>query len=681
MIRAGHGDDLRRRWRRSAAITALAVAAALLSALPSAARPGRLVAVGDVHGDLDALLGILREAGIVDEAGEWSGGDATFVQTGDFLDRGPRCREVMDFLRRLPAGAREQGGQAVVLLGNHEVMNLLGDLRYVTPDNFAAFAGKDPKKRQDAAWKRYVRYRGRQARRLGLPEPQLTTKTEAAWREAHPPGFFQQREAMGPDGDYGRWLRGLPVAAERGGTFFVHGGISPALAGRSAEQIRDRVVEELALWDRYRRYLVEHRIILPFFTLDEIFDATRAELDALEDRDGGAARQQRPILEAVLESGNWSIQHRDGPLWFRGYADWSEEEGAAEVPGLLEGAGVGRFVVGHTLTEDHRIHSRFGGAVFLIDTGMLSSYYRGGRASALEIERDRVTAVYRGERATLWEGSAAGANTGRDGAPSVPGPVWRGPEGARLPFRDDEEVLEFLRTARVVSSRSIRTGITQPQKLLLEKVGVRLHAIFRDVDIEETRVQVNGRREMFFRDSYRFEPAAYELARMLGVGRVPPAVLRKVGATPGSVQIWVEDTITEEKRRETSIQPPDIREWNRQMQMIHLFDALIYNSDRNGGNLLIDAGWRIWMIDHTRAFRLTKDLPDAPGFAQCDRETYRRLQDLDPEAVRRRLRPYLRREEIEALLERRDRLVEYVRSLVEERGDDAVLFAPAPSGR
>ena len=133
--------------------------------------------------------------------------------------------------------------------------------------------------------------------------------------------------------------------------------------------------------------------------------------------------------------------------------------------------------------------------------------------------------------------------------------------------------------------------------------------------------------------------------------------------------------MTEEKRRERSVEPPDIEEWNRKMQTVRLFDSLIRNTDRNAGNLLIDARWKLWMIDHSRAFRRDKKIPEVPGFAQCDRDLFQALQELDLETARTRLKPYLRKYEIDAILKRRDGLVTYIEGLLAERGSDQVLFS------
>jgi hypothetical protein len=127
-------------------------------------------------------------------------------------------------------------------------------------------------------------------------------------------------------------------------------------------------------------------------------------VERLEAEDG-EEDQQSTFLKEFLSFGSWLSTHPDGPLWFRGFADWSEEEGAQQLPQLLKAYKVKRFVVGHTPQLPVRIQMRFQGKIFLIDTGMLSSYYQGGGASALELRDGRVAAIYPDRREEL-EGTA-----------------------------------------------------------------------------------------------------------------------------------------------------------------------------------------------------------------------------------------------------------------------------------
>ncbi len=259
----------------------------------------------------------------------------------------------------------------------------------------------------------------------------------------------------------------------------------------------------------------------------------------------------------------------------------------------------------------------------------------------------------------------------------TPAQVWLDPEGKPLPFTSDEEVMEFLRTARVIRSKEIPLGITHPLKVVLEKDGLRMHAIFHEVDDDNAIAPLaSGTVVRDFRDSYIFEPAAYELSRLLGLDNVPPTILRKFRGKRGSLRVWVEKAMTETRKIKDNITPPDQAFWSRQIHIMRVFDNLIYNTDRNYGNILIDRNWKVWLIDHTRAFRRERELRNPEMVVQYDRRLWEKLKALDEKAVRKRLKKFLRPPEIKGLLWRRDKLVQHIQSLIDKRGKNEVLFTP-----
>ncbi|HET8925852.1 MAG TPA: metallophosphoesterase [Candidatus Acidoferrum sp.] len=380
-------------------------------AAPSWAEPAKapaepaesVVAIGDVHNDFDDFLAILRHTGLIDLQNHWTGGKTTFVQVGDLLDRGPKPREVMDLMMALEKEAAQAGGRVVSLLGNHEMMNIMGDLRYVTPLNYASYADGNSEKRQKAAYGEYVKWKDSHASLIAeLTQP--LEMTEAEWMARHPAGFIEQREAFGPKGKYGEWLRGHAAVAEIEGIIFLHGGIHPDLAKTKPDAMNNRIREEIKAFDALKQYLQNEKLILPFFNLQEINSVLQAEVTA-ELKSHVLANDERKakVLE-FSKLNDWLSVRADGPLWFRGYDKWSEEEGASQVSKLLEGYKATHLVVAHTVQNGGRIRPRFGNKVFLIDTGMLSSYYPGGRASALEICADaKFIAVYLDQQVVLLD--------------------------------------------------------------------------------------------------------------------------------------------------------------------------------------------------------------------------------------------------------------------------------------
>ena len=372
--------------------------------------PSRVVAVGDVHGDLDSFVTILQKAKIIDATHNWVGGNATLVQTGDFLDRGARDREVMDFLIALEKDARNKRGQVVVLLGNHEVMNMMGDLRYVSAPAYASFADSKSEKVRRDAYRAHMKLAERRAKLSQKPKPKWTPEAEKSWMEKHPPGFVEHRKAFGPRGKYGRWLRKHDAVVQIGDVLFVHGGLHPALA-TSVRQINNRIKDELQAFDEHRRYMIANQLILPFFTFPEMVNAARAEIEMqgqvpltsrLTEENSG---RKTELLNQFLNIVNFYIMHPNGPLWFRGFAMWSQEEGAKSLPGLLRAYKANHFVVGHT-RQVNGMRMRFDGKVFLIDTGMLEQVYEEGKASALEIQDGRFTAIYLDKQEVLLDPGA-----------------------------------------------------------------------------------------------------------------------------------------------------------------------------------------------------------------------------------------------------------------------------------
>jgi hypothetical protein len=393
----------------------LSVGAAWGKPKKASAEPSEsLVAIGDVHGDFDDFVAILQHIGLIDKQNHWTGGKTTLVQVGDILDRGPKPREVMDLMMALEKDAEQAGGRVVSLLGNHEMMNIMGDLRYVTPTNYASFADSKSAQRQKSAYEDYAKWRIRHPELISeLSQPMELT--EAEWMARHPLGFVEQREAFSPKGEYGKWLRGHNALAQVGGEIFLHGGIHPDLAQIKVDAVNKRIRDEIESFDAVKQYLQDEGLILPFFNMQEIALAAQAQIIAeRKSRVPASQERQAKILE-FLKYGEWLSVKPDGPLWFRGYDQWSDTQGEAQIDKILDAYKVAHIVVGHTVQRSGRIRPRFGGKVFLIDTGMLSSYYPGGRASALEIcGATKFTAKYMDQQVVLIDSATSPGKAGSE---------------------------------------------------------------------------------------------------------------------------------------------------------------------------------------------------------------------------------------------------------------------------
>jgi len=367
--------------------------AALLVLAGAASAGPRTVAVADVHGAFPEFVATLQTAGLIDDNRRWTGGASVLVQTGDVPDRGAGTRECLDLLMSLEREAGQQKGRVIPLLGNHEVMNMIGDLRYVSPAEYRAFVTPESERTRERAWDDYrglIRERDRRRRRNPAAE---TAKERAAWNEQHPLGFFEHRDAYGPRGRYGAWLRTHDAIARVGGVLFVHGGINSQLKFGRVEDLNRRVRDELEEFDQLWEVLVRNQVIWRYMRLEEAIAAAQEE--AVE-REAGAfpfdARVAK-ALERLLGLDRWLIMSPEGPLWYRGYAQLADDQLDEIVPALLSRLKAERVVVGHSPTSDHRVRARAGDRIFLIDTGMLAERY-GGQGSALEVQDGRVTAYY-----------------------------------------------------------------------------------------------------------------------------------------------------------------------------------------------------------------------------------------------------------------------------------------------
>jgi hypothetical protein len=270
-----------------------------------------------------------------------------------------------------------------------------------------------------------------------------------------------------------------------------------------------------------------------------------------------------------------------------------------------------------------------------------------------------------------WAPAPIAAAGQADVAMPPPRQVWLGPSGAPLPFANDDEVLDFLQTARVVSRKTLGEGINHEQKLLLERDGIQAHAIFRTVHVELRRRRVAGRYYVRFLDDYAHECAAYRLARRLGLDDVPPAVLRRIDSTPGSVQIWVEGA-----RDETAagFRPAHPMAWVKQVWDRILLDLLILNVDRNPGNVLAGPDYHLWLIDHGRAFEPQGVLLEPDALRRVNRRAWEQLRALSDQELKDLVRGFLDAEQLDALVARRARLAERVERLVSEHGEAAVFY-------
>ncbi|RLE33048.1 MAG: hypothetical protein DRJ61_08080 [Acidobacteria bacterium] len=241
-----------------------------------------------------------------------------------------------------------------------------------------------------------------------------------------------------------------------------------------------------------------------------------------------------------------------------------------------------------------------------------------------------------------------------------------------------EAAEEFLKTAEITALENFDTkGITRPRKATLVEGEVTAKAVFKTIDKFHVKEKLpNGRTVFKLKDSYKHEIAAYELDKLLGLGIVPPTVERTIRRDTGSLGMWINGTMTEWHRKKVKkLSPPDTRVWNDLMFTIRLFMQLTWDTDYNNiSNLLIDADWKIWKIDSSRAFRSTEKLRREGSLTRFSRPVLQALEDLTREEIDETLGPWLADDQLEGLWARRIRILELAQERVEERGEAAVLY-------
>jgi hypothetical protein len=244
------------------------------------------------------------------------------------------------------------------------------------------------------------------------------------------------------------------------------------------------------------------------------------------------------------------------------------------------------------------------------------------------------------------------------------------------PTLTKDQIRQFLLTAKVVNGQRSKKGVTATWRLTLTDGAVTHDASFQDVDEHKSTMQFVSGNELGFVDSYKYNIAAYQLAELLGLDDMLPVyVERKWHGNVGSLSWWLPVKMDEEERYKQKLAAPDPDAWNNQMYKVRVFDQLVDDTDANLTNVLIGQDWKVWRIDFTRAFRPSNELKDPrQNLVRCDRQLLEKLKTLNANELAERTKGYLTKDEVKAVMARRDKIVEYFQGLVSEKGEMAVLY-------
>jgi hypothetical protein len=235
---------------------------------------------------------------------------------------------------------------------------------------------------------------------------------------------------------------------------------------------------------------------------------------------------------------------------------------------------------------------------------------------------------------------------------------------AAPPALSRAEQEKFLRDAQITKVSGVKKGITGTQRATLSDGTITHDASVQTIDESVARFESALRTEFNFRDYWGYNVAASRLAAMLGLDMVPPSVERTIRGKRASFTWWVDDVMMDEAERLKSKRtPPDTLYWNSQIQILKVFDELIAETDRNAGNMLIGSTWKLWLIDHTRAFRTRGELASPIKLLHCERTMLEKMKALTEDALKAELGDYLTIYEIRAVLKRRDLIVARIEAL------------------
>lgn len=589
----------------------------------------RVVAFGDVHGAYDDWVALLRELGVVDAQLNWSGGKTHLVSLGDLIDRGPGSREVVELLMKLDQQAERAGGAVHIVLGNHEVMVMTGDLRYVSRDEFAAFAGDETQADRDALFADYRRFNpgGEEA------------AVRASFDEQYPAGFVALRKAYSTDGKLGSWLIQQPLVLKVNDKVYMHGGISYAASGETLKSLNKKVGGELKAFIASMEELRAAGVMPWHVDYHDRLGFLNARAEEFVAANPSKRADWFEPLQQVFEAQQSFVFSEDSPNWYRGSAMCHPYAESFNTERFLKRVGAKQLVMGHTPTRGD-VMERMDGLAIRLDTGMLKSVYK-GRASALVSQggSDYVHYLGNGTR-------SAPVRENRSISQSLSG-------------MDDAELEDFMRTAEIVNVEDIGTGITKPKRVTQARDGITNDAIFK---YEDTHPGIESRSKYIPRrsddsDRFVYDVAAYKLDRMLGWEMVPTAVLGEVEGKKGALSDWVENAINERDRLETELPFQGYCKQYEQYRLRFVFDILIHNDDRNLTNILWTKNdFMMRFIDHSLAFRSTEKRPKQYRKVTLEVSDLlrSRLESLNKSKLTEQLSPYLHERQIDAILARRN---------------------------
>jgi len=598
----------------------------------------QIVSVGDIHGAFDNLVSIMQKTALLDENNNWIGGKTHFVSTGDLVDRGPDSRKVMDLLMKLEKQASDAGGQVHILLGNHEVMNLIGDRRYISKEEYAAFI---PEESLSLRKKQFEIYKKRN-------NINTNGKAKIEFKKNYPPGYFGLHQAFGGDGIYGSWLRSKPFMIVINKKLMVHGGLSKSSGDLGLAGVNTILSNDMKQYADLWYWLVD----IGFFSYDlSKLDRIKLAKDLINGRNTDKQFQNEPIREKVKQflnvAENTILNGQESPTWYRKTFQCHEYTEQPLFNKVLTQLGADSAFVGHSNTYSHIVESRFNGRFFLQDTGMLSDVYD-GQASLLIHSNDSVK-VY-------------------DATQGLHDIKRQSPRNWYRPYdMTDNELENFLLNADIANATPIESDDGKKFKLTLKKNNKTIYAIYYNKDSHPGfEKKGRGSASKSKTDRYQNEIATYRISKLLALDMIPVSVERTFEGKKGIVQYWFNNSYNVQEMINKKIGYNGRCSQESQMSLMKVIDRLIFNEGRNADNMIYQKkGWHLWLIGNSSAFRTTSLKPYKINWKNFTISNVFRnqLKSLNKKSLQKELGAYLNKKQIEFILRRRDEIVSKAKRL------------------
>lgn len=436
-------------------------------------------------------------------------------------------------------------------------------------------------------------------------------------------------QAFSLTGKYGQWLAGLPFVIKVNDQLFTHAGISKWIKNTELnalnKKLRTGLINNINTWQ----------------SLTTTYNL--AYNTPISDRVTTVAELKDSLNKTKYLSSKRSLAFsRMGPVMYHGNEICHPYFENDLLSKKLQYWKASRLWVGHNTASDKNVHTRLNDQLMQIDTSNIKTSSN---------NNSWVAKLSPSGEASFIDG-ITGKNTQ---------PVQISNRRVNNSYNmNDEELENFLSTATITQKYRTKEGITKPFKVTLERDGKILHGIFKYKDSHPLAHRGSWSSKKNTADRYQYEVVAYKLDRLLGIGLVPVTVFRKIDGKSGIIQLWIEGLVSqlqfnEQKMEFTGYCDPIVQE-----NMMNAFDYLILNTDRNQSNILYSKDdWQVWFIDHSKSFGTSKLRPKMlKKYKIKASPTFKKALRLLNNDNLSDLRPWLHKNQIQALLKRRDKIVE-----------------------